>query len=243
VFTPPEALKESKLKPNPIAAAMEALVRSTDQPLDIVVRAPRPITLSEAQEKAQGFYGDFIWTSPKSWDETFPFNYSFAMSFNQFNMRPERTVRPQPRPRLDTAQADDKRSSMQEPERRGPFSIAVSLDGRLPESWYADKEKDTDRKSGRLAVIGHGGIFNGSELTPATEKLALVVCNWLLKRDDRLPHVASPTATYAVDRQWSYPRIEMKDGTKNLWHWGTFLGLPGLFVYLGVIVLMVRKVR
>jgi len=243
VFTPPQELKESGLKLNPIAAAMEALARSIDQPLDIEVRAPRPITLSDAQEKAQGFHGDFIWTSPKSWDETFPFNYSFGMSFNQFTMRPERQMKQLSRPRLDTASAVDKKSSSQEPERRGPFSIAVSLDGRLPESWYADKEKDLERKSGRLAVIGHGGIFNGSELSPATEKLALVVCNWLLKRDDRLPHVASASATYAVDRQWSYPRIEMTDGKKNLWHWGTFFGLPALFVYLGVVVLMVRKVR
>jgi hypothetical protein len=71
----------------------------------------------------------------------------------------------------------------------------------------------------------------------------LVVSNWLLKREDRLPHKADPQAAVAANRPWEYPRVNMDEGTKQMWRWGAFLGLPGLCVYLGLIVLMVRKVR
>jgi len=231
------------LKPNPIASAMEVLARSTDQKMDLQLRAPRPIRLSVSQEKKQGFYGEFLWTDAKSWDETFPFNYAFEMRINPATMRPDRRPVPRSRPRLDFAADDGKKGGEGGSEHRGPFSIAVSLDGALPEDWYTDKDKDLERKTARLAVIGHGGVFNGPELSPATEKLLLVVSNWLLKRDDRLPHAADPAAPYAVDRPWQYPRVELSEGNKNLWHWGTFLGLPALFIWFGLIVLMVRRVR
>ena len=74
-------------------------------------------------------------------------------------------------------------------------------------------------------------------------KLLLVTCNWLLKRNERMPHAADPDAANAIDRPWKYPRVEMTEGTKSLWHLGTFLGLPAVFIYLGLIVLMIRRVR
>jgi hypothetical protein len=42
---------------------------------------------------------------------------------------------------------------------------------------------------------------------------------------------------------WQYPRVEMSSENKELWHWGAFLGLPGLFVYIGLVVLMLRRLR
>jgi hypothetical protein len=37
--------------------------------------------------------------------------------------------------------------------------------------------------------------------------------------------------------------VALTDQQFTLWRWGTFVGLPLLCAYLGLIVLMVRKVR
>jgi hypothetical protein len=42
---------------------------------------------------------------------------------------------------------------------------------------------------------------------------------------------------------WRYPRVALDANEQELWHWGAQLGLPGLFVYLGLAVLMVRRLR
>ena len=74
-----------------------------------------------------------------------------------------------------------------------------------------------------------------AKLTPAREKLLLDTCNWLLGRDDLL---TSDTPT------WRYPRLEGLDARqKELWLWGAWLGWPVLFAFLGLVVLMARRVR
>ena len=74
----------------------------------------------------------------------------------------------------------------------------------------------------------------GPSLSPAKEKLFLDVCNWLLGRDDLLTR----------DNQvWQYPRVALGTNEQALWLWGTRLGLPVLFVYLGLVVLLVRRRR
>ena len=55
-----------------------------------------------------------------------------------------------------------------------------------------------------------------------------------MRRDDRLPH---------ADRGWEYPRVDLSDRDRTLWHLGTFAGLPALFAYLGMVVLLVRRIR
>ena len=244
---PPEDWNFGKLKPNPISQSLEVLVNSIDQPLDISLRAPRPVSLSEEQQKKQDFVGEFLWTNSRSWNERYPFNFMIKMQMNPFTMQPTRTRVRMPAPRYD-APADDAGKKAKGPkgdeERRGPFSIAVAVDSAVPSSWYGDKEKaPAELPKSRIVVIGQGSIFNKPDLSPATEKLLLVTCNWLLNRDERMPRAADPQSPYFIDRPWQYPRVEMNEGTKNLWHWGTFLGLPALFVYLGLIVLMLRRVR
>jgi hypothetical protein len=59
--------------------------------------------------------------------------------------------------------------------------------------------------------------------------------DWLLHRDDRLPHVVQPP--------WEYPRVDLSEGNRLLWRYGTFFGLPFLFAYLGIVVLLVRRIR
>jgi hypothetical protein len=244
-LTPPEEWKPPgpDLAPNPIATAMRVLLNSVDQPLDVRVRAPRPVTVSKIQQEAQHFAAEFLWTSPRSWNETYPFNYVVRTQMNPFNMQPQQVPTDVAPPRLDTGNEDGKEGRRDE-ERRGPFGIAACIEGPAPASWYGPKEKrPADPPRSRVAVIGHGGIFTKPELNPATEKLLLVTCNWLLGREERLPHAAAADAPDPSLRPWKYPRVTMSDGTKGLWHWGTFLGLPALFVYLGLIVLMLRRVR
>jgi hypothetical protein len=86
-----------------------------------------------------------------------------------------------------------------------------------------------------VAVIGQGEVFVGSELSPAKERLFLQTANWLLGRDDYLPR---------ADHPWSYPRVPLppESSEHRLWLWGAF-GLPLLFAYLGLVVLLIRRLR
>jgi len=47
----------------------------------------------------------------------------------------------------------------------------------------------------------------------------------------------------ATDAEWNYPRVQREEGQGFLWKYGPFLGLPAFFLYLGLIVWIVRRVR
>ena len=56
----------------------------------------------------------------------------------------------------------------------------------------------------------------------------------LLGRDDAL----------ARDAQvWQYPRVELSAREADLWRWAGCIGLPVVFFYLGMVVVMVRRLR
>src|SRR5262249_20764088 len=175
-------------------------------------------------------------------------------------------------PRYDATPFDDPKRGTHDEERRGPFPVAVAIESPLPVDWYeptyadlrkaapllapldggslparltarssVDPDKQTktlvpqsQRPVGRLIVIGQGGLFNGKQLSPAHEQLLLHMTNWLLKREDRLPR---------TDKTWDYPRVQHDERTGFLWKYGPFLGLPAFFLYLGLIVWIVRRVR
>jgi hypothetical protein len=154
-------------------------------------------------------------TSPEAWNESQPFPTR------------ERT------PRFELPKPGDPSRGTVSEERRGQFPIALAVETQLPASWYQDK--DTKPATVRVAVIGHGGVFMGTSLTPAKEKLLLDVSNWLLGRDDLLAR--------DDHEPWQYPRVTLTGSENGLWQWGTRLGMPLLFVYLGFVVLMVRRMR
>src|SRR5262249_56105367 len=104
-------------------------------------------------------------------------------------------------------------------------------------------------------VIGHGAPFAGTEVSPSQEKVLLDTCNWLLRRGDLLTKEG---------KEWSYPRLvlgesepataeetktpdateprlSLAEREKRMWLWGARLGLPALFAWLGVVVLLVRR--
>ena len=156
-----------------------------------------------------------------------------AASWNDAQPFPtrERTPRYEP-PKSDVLTGD------LDQVRRGPFPIGVALETTIPADWYT--EKDAKPATARVAAIGHGGVFIGSTLSPAKEKLLLDVCNWLLGRDDLLTK---------GDNRWQYPRVKLADDPEAaetrqaLWQWGARLGMPVLFAYLGLVVLLVRRLR
>jgi hypothetical protein len=177
-------------------------------------RHPRPITFDPDKAKDLDFDPTFLRTSKKSWNDDNPFPTR------------ERT------PHLEQTKPDDPAKGTPDEKRPGPFSVGVAVETPLPAEWYAGSSASP--RPVRLAAIGHGHLFTGPELSPARERLLLDTCNWLLGRDDQLPR---------GDHPWSYPRVSLSERNWQLWNWGMRLGLPILFAYLGVVVLMVRRVR
>lgn len=136
-------------------------------------------------------------------------------------------------PQYERPKPDDPNKGTPQERRRGPFPIGVAVETNLPTAWYGDNAPDSTPKV-RVAVLGQGGVFIGANLMPMQEKLFLDTANWLLGRDDLLSR----------DReQWQYPRVHLSAEQFALWQWGARLGLPLLFVYLGGVMYLVRRMR
>jgi hypothetical protein len=129
------------------------------------------------------------------------------------------------RPRYTPAKPDDPDTGTPDARRRGAFSVAAAGEATLD-----------DGQPTRIAVIGQGEVFHGAKLDPARERLLLVTTNWLLGRDDYLPTGEHP---------WQYPRLGLTpdDREHELWLWGSRLGLPIFFAFLGAVVLLFRRLR
>ena len=247
---------------NPIAAAMRATSASADQKLDLRLQNPRPVYLATGLEDRVVFPGEFLMSPAAAWNEENPFIVR--------NIGGGRGI--QLPPRFKPTPFNDPKKGTRDEVRRGPFPIAVAVESALPPEWFdkdlsalrglsgvatpldgglmaagltaqtslsRDAAKDTlvpqtDRKTGRLVVIGHGGVFTGTQLAPANEQLLLHSCNWLLHRDERLPR---------TDAEWDYPRLNRTDLDNYLWRNGPTIGLPVLFLFIGLIVLNIRRVR
>jgi hypothetical protein len=236
----------------PVGEGMQIVARSAKGRLDVSPRHPRPIAFASTRGPA-AFQAEFLFTDRSSWTETNPF--------------PTGTYTP----RFDAPKPEDIGKGLPDEEKRGPFPVGVAVQTTVPADWADDRYEahtaarmllaaaptglggplsaavesfipaddfappSLRRPPIRAAAIGHGGLFVAGELPPAKAALLLTTCNWLLGRDDRLPH-----ANRGV---WEYPRVELSERAKPLWHWGTFLGLPALFAYLGLVVLRFRQVR
>jgi hypothetical protein len=199
---------------NPLRVSMKIAAESLGNDLKLSVRHPRPIGFDPVKAKALSYEPEFLLTSKDSWNDDNPFPSR------------ERTPRP------EVSKPDDPARGTIEEKRRGPFSIGVAVETPLPGSWYPEKSGATPKI--RVTVIGHGHIFVGQDLTPAKEELLLDTCNWLLRRQDHLPREGA---------EWSYPRVPLSELDRELWQFGMLLGLPVLVAYLGVIVVMIRRLR
>jgi hypothetical protein len=212
-----QAARLEEEKPNPIRESMRLTARSLGkgQALDLRLRHPRPVYYEPAKGGTPSpFQPVFMMTDAASWNEDQPFPSR------------ERT------PRFELPKDNDPTKGTLDEKRRGPFPIAVAVETTVPSSWYPDQGAKPAKV--RVAAIGHGGVFMGTTLPTIKEKLLLDTCNWLLGRDDLLTKEENP---------WQYPRVALTEEQQKLWQWGTRLGLPVLFVYLGAVVLMVRRLR
>lgn len=126
---------------------------------------------------------------------------------------------------------DDPKKGTADEERDGPFPIGVAVEAQVPASWL-DKDAGKAPKV-RVAVIGSGGVFVGPNLPPLKEKLLLDTVNWLLGRDDLLARDAE---------SWEYPRVALSPLELKCWY-ALAYGMPILFIYLGTVVWLVRRMR
>jgi hypothetical protein len=212
----PGLTKEDFRRGNPIRTSLLLAARSVGKQgaLDLRLRNPRPVYYDPAGAPLPDLSVTFMMTGKDCWNEAQPFPTE------------ERT------PKFERPKAGDRTRGTLEEERQGPFPIGAAVQTKVPASWYGDKHGDGPAV--RVAVVGHGGIFSGARLTPAKEKVLVDVSNWLLGRDDLLARDTPP---------WKYPRVQLTEEEDQLWKWGMRAGLPLLFVYLGLVVLMVRRMR
>jgi hypothetical protein len=244
-------------KPHPIAASMELAHRNVGakKKLELDARHPRPIYFVPVRPNQllnpRVVRAEFLFTDPDGWNEDQPFP------------TPQKTPRYEPPKPEDPAKGtrDERRrgsfpvgvalETTAPVEWTQPQAAALKVAGLIAAgataepavSIFAENLAPTDwfAKAGnqptpvRLAVIGHGGWFVGPELSPAKEELLVTICNWLLRRDERLPN--------ATAEPWKYPRVTLSDRNQTLWRWGTRLALPAVFVYIGSMVLLRRRYR
>jgi hypothetical protein len=239
--------------PNPISASMELVARNLGarQHPDLALRHARPVYFVPVRPGTTTFAPEFLVSDDDSWNEDQPFPTQ------------ERT------PRFEPPKADDPAKGTRDEKRRGPFPLAVAVetvvppewtdsrgtaakaasltaagatgdpailaaDGAIPADAFAGADKHHPPTRIRVAAIGHGGLFTGPDLSPARERLLLTTCNWLLGRDERLPRPVG---------EWAYPRVQLSRRADIFWTLGTMLALPGLFGFLGVLVLTGRRYR
>jgi hypothetical protein len=178
-------------------------------------------TLYAASSKKIDDQAILLMTDRESWNETRPI--------------PTRDPRETPRwvPQYKRPKPDDPNNGTVQEKRHGPFPIGVALEAEVPRDWY-DGDMPKKPVKVRLAVLGSGGIFLGERVPAMREKMFVDVSNWLLGRDNLL----------ASDNEiWQYPRVHLDDEIRNLWEWSARLGLPLLFIYCGMLVWLVRRMR
>lgn len=246
------------VKPNPVAAAARLTARGAGRPLELRAKALRPVYLATGWADRIPFAAEFILTDRSAWNEDRPF----------YESQPRRT--PDGRlirvvtyiPQFEATTETEPKWGTRAAERKESFPVGVAIEAAPPAFWSDDRlaphrtaalmlagpglnqwaaavvaaeATEPHGTPGRLVVIGSGNIFSGPELKPAQKELLLHSVNWLTGRDDRLPRAELPA--------WSFPRVEMTDRDLTLWRLGTAVGLPLLAVYLGLMAVMVRRLR
>jgi hypothetical protein len=239
---------------------MRVTKRSVGQKLDLALRHPRPVYFATIRPNPQTFSAEFLWTDATCWNEEKPFprrDYSPKLDLkgDDPTKRSRDDERPGPFPvgvAIQTTLPVEWRKTelgaikaaalaLASHTSSGGLPMGLASESFVPIDYYEQKPpgQPDDQPTVRIAAIGHGSLFNSADvsrpdLTPAREQLLLSTCNWLLKRDDRLVKAES---------EWTYPRARLSPSHELLWRYGMFLGLPALFGYLGLNVLLVRRMR
>lgn len=208
---------------SPIRDSLSVVAKgiSMDSPKDLVFRYPRPVYwMPEGVPEESAV---ILSTHEKSWNEDYPFP----------KLRPsiEGLQMDVPKPPDEVRKVPNKGTWLE--MRRGPFPVGIALQTRLPFSWFLGESRRPPET--RVVVLGEGAAFKGEDLSPMKERLLLDVTNWLLGRDNLLARESQAPR--------SFLRVALDDQTKTLWGWSMWLGLPLLFVYLGSVVMLKRRMR
>jgi hypothetical protein len=245
------------LSQNPIAESMKLTSRSAGQKLELKMRYPRPVMYQSLRAPA-AFESAFLFTPPSTWndDDPFPTEDRIPRYEKTKPDDPARGTRLEHRRgpfvvglAVETLTPIEWYDERYEAAKAAQFALAgINNTGGLPmgvaiesfqppELWApvtgnADSEKAPHRV--RIAAVGQANWVAGAKLSPANETLLVDTCNWLLMRDDRLPK---------AKETWRYPRVELSQRDQGLWRWSMFLGLPWTITCVGLVVLMVRRMR
>jgi hypothetical protein len=244
--------------PNPLRNSLQLIGRSVGQKLDIKLRYPRPVYFTSIRAKP-AYQGVFLFTDPASWNEEKPFpERAYTPRFepakpddpkkgtpNEERRGPfpvgvalQTTVPPE---LIDSKYRALKASALvlAGQPMNGLIPVSLVAESLIPSDLYTKSDPAYRPIPVRVAAIGHGGVFVSADasqpdLSPAREQLLLQTVNWLLAREDRLPH---------AEKVWQYPRAELSERDQFLWRWGAFLQLPFLFACMGFAVLLLRRTR
>jgi hypothetical protein len=246
------------LLPNPIAAAYRLTARAAGEALDLRKKAIRPVYLAPGWQRETPFASEFLITGPDSWNAEKPY-----MSVERRRTADGRIARVIRVPEFEPTTPTDPEWGTPRAVRKGPFPVGVAIESRIPAAWVNEEygreqlaaavlstmlpadavmasalsvaARQLDRKTERLVVFGSGNLFSGPTLKPAEQELLLHSVNWLTGRADRLPRGDLPA--------WTYPRVAMSDRDLTLWQFGTAVGLPVLAIYIGLVAMMLRRLR
>ena len=266
--SPPTAIVEPPKPgtvPNPIAVGFDLTNRSLAGQLQVVRSGFRPVYVEPSLKLAYSW--EILHTAPESWNKNWPETASFAdprylPKFEATKPTDDRKGTrneerkgsvpvgvaaevPIPAAWLDPIDYAKFAGAQIGAASPGGFGLqsayafaALDIDPNLglgAERAKAALDSDKAPSTVRLVVFGHGGLFNGKELDPGRETLLLQSVHWSLKRDDLMPRDSA--------EPWRYPRVGLSPVEYAGWRWGSFLGLPLIAAYLGLIVLMLRRLR
>jgi hypothetical protein len=241
-------LKPASGKPaNPVAVAVDQTARTVRKKVEVKRSGYRPLYLSPAVAANMPYAPELLLTTADAWNEDRPLVEGTYV------------------PKFEPTKPDDPKKGTREEEKKQQFLVGVAAEVPVPVEWTDPTTYvaamaagglpgigvppaavvavapgvlgGKDRPKVRVAVFGHGGLFNGPKLDPGQESLLLHTVNWQLKRDDRLP-----TEVADADK-WRFPRVPLDDKRQRYWKWGTAAGLPLLAAFLGLLALMLRRLR
>jgi hypothetical protein len=257
-------------KPNPVAEAYRVTARAVDRKLELRKSGFRPIYVAPGVAGRLPFAAEVMFTGKESWNESQPtpdddsvpkFDPAKPDDPKKGTLDEERRGPFPVGVAVETPVPADWFDRTELPASGVPSAAAVGVAGAYPTAppglgaeypaaalvlpfdgglyaagltLAAEKVK---RPTVRIVALGHGGLFTGKRLDPAQQTLLLDTLNWQLHRDDRLP------AEVPDEKKWRYPRADLSPREFFAWRWLTFAGLPLLTAYVGLIALMVRKVR
>lgn len=244
---------------NPIAQGytqwIRSLVKETRDPATKETSIPlrkggtRPIQL--AKWVKQSTSTTVLETGTDTWNESKPFADQNAI------------------PTFDPPKPSDPKRGTREEERRGPFSVGVALEARVPAEWR-DAKSAGPLVSGIVGGMGANGpglplSLSLAALTPdafkpdakaPTVRLAVFGHGGLFignKLEPAQEALLLSTVNWQLRRDdalpkadagdWTFPRAALTPQQKSYWGLAAFPGLPLLMAVLGLFMWMIRRPR